>query len=113
MGSAVILAVTSHSPSGRSCTTRFFAVVPAWYIEPFAIGSVRWPPETDSGCSSSGRSSVQRSVSSWSPSNSSERTGPVGHWSGGAVTRTSTVSLALPPAASVAVNVAVYVPGRV
>jgi hypothetical protein len=49
----------------------------------------------------------QRSVSSELPSNSSERTGPVGHSSTGRVTRTSIVAVALPPEASVARTVAV------
>ena len=85
----------------------FFAVVPAPYIEPLAIGRFRLPSETLSGFAASGRTTVQRSRSSAVPSNSSERTGPVGHSSSGRVTRTSTVSEDLPPEASVTVTVAV------
>jgi hypothetical protein len=78
--------------------------VPPAYIEPLSIGSRSCPPATSK--LSLLRRTVQRFVSSESPSNSSERTGPVGHWSA-EVTRTSTVSLLFWPVASVAVKVAV------
>ncbi len=86
---------------------RFFAVVPAPYIEPWAIGRFRLPSDTVNGLAASGRSTSQRSASSVVPSNSSERAGPVGHSSSGRVTRTSTEAVDLPPDASVTVTVAV------
>ena len=73
---------------------------------PTRIGRFSTPPETLSGFAASGRSTVHL-LSSVVPSNSSERTGPVGHSSSGRVTRTSTVSEDLPPDASVTVTVAV------
>ena len=41
-----IFAVADHSPSGVSWRIRFFADVPAPYIEPLAIGRLRLPSET-------------------------------------------------------------------
>ena len=104
----MIFAVTVHAPaSGTGWTMRFFAEVPGPYIEPLAIGRFSDPPETENGFAVSGRRTVQRSVSSDVPSNSSERTGPVGHCSCGRVARTSTLAEARPPDASVTVTVAV------
>jgi hypothetical protein len=104
---AVILAVADQAPSGVGWTMMFLADVPAPYMEPLAIGRLRLPSETLNGFAVSGRSTVQRLRSRALPSNSSERTGPVGHSSSGRVTRTSTEAVDLPPEASVTVTVAV------
>ena len=73
-------------------------------MEPLSIGRRSCPPETSK--LSLLRSTVQRLVSSESPSNSSERTGPVGH-SSPEVTWTSTDALPRWPVGSVTVSVAV------
>ena len=75
-----------------------------------SIGKRSEPPETVGGRVASGRTIVQRLVSSDEPSNSSERRLFCGH-SSLAVARIWSVVVPLPPSGSVTVSVALYVPG--
>src|SRR6478609_1204287 len=69
----VTLVVASQPPDGRSCRTRFGAMLVVWYRSVAVTGSLRLPPPTVKV--PSGRSTVHRQSDSVLPSNSSS--GPV------------------------------------